>query len=187
MRVAHVLMQDRLRKSVIPSQRHSVTVFRLNGGVDTIGQRIRRERKELGIDVPTLAKYAGLKPSTIYDLENGNQNSSTKLHLIAERLNVSAKWLETGKGDKHAKASSSKPAVSSAVAWGFDLTEEAAELGWQWSLLPDDQRQALHTIIYSLVTKSKNRQRLKEHAPNAPRTPDVPRGVHEEILPYKAT
>lgn len=47
--------------------------------------------------MPDLARKAGIAPSTWYDIENGNQNSSTKLHSIAKALGVTADYLETGR------------------------------------------------------------------------------------------
>lgn len=66
----------------------------------TIGARIKEARTSAGISVAELASAAGLKPTTIYDLERGDSDSTTKLHLIADFLKVHAKWLETGKGPK---------------------------------------------------------------------------------------
>ena len=96
MRMDQVLMTAKLRHSVIRSQRHSVTGFRYNVEMETIGDRIRKRRKELGISVEELAKAAELRPTTLYDLERSHSKSSTKLHLIARRLHVDVRWLEVG-------------------------------------------------------------------------------------------
>jgi len=52
------------------------------------------------MSVRELAKKAKLAESTIYDLERGDSQSTTKLHLIADATGVRVQWLETGKGAK---------------------------------------------------------------------------------------
>lgn len=64
--------------------------------METIGDRIRRIRTKKKISREALGLEVGLKYSTIADLENGNQKSSTKLHRIAEALGVTVEELETG-------------------------------------------------------------------------------------------
>ena len=68
--------------------------------IETIGQRIRKERKSLNISRGALAAYMGLSVTALGDLENGRSGSTTKLHLAAEMLGVTSRWLETGKPPK---------------------------------------------------------------------------------------
>ncbi|WP_353089164.1 helix-turn-helix transcriptional regulator [Stenotrophomonas sepilia] len=89
-----------LRYSVGISQRHSVTEFRSNDEMETIGTRIRAEREAQGISRGELAKFAGIAPTTLSNLELGLSKSSTALHKIAARLGVHTDWLETGRGPK---------------------------------------------------------------------------------------
>lgn len=83
-------------------QRLSVTEFRFNTPMDTIGQRIRNMRRDLGISRKTLAKDVKIAYTTLSDLELGESKSTTALHRIAERLGVNANWLESGKGPREA-------------------------------------------------------------------------------------
>lgn len=66
----------------------------------TVGERIKSARKAHTptVGVKQLAEAVGLAVSTLYDLERGEQDSTTKLHAIAEYLGVRARWLETGQG-----------------------------------------------------------------------------------------
>jgi len=66
----------------------------------TVGQRIKFARKAHSpvVGVKQLADAVGLAASTLYDLERGEQESTTKLHAIAEYLGVRAGWLENGQG-----------------------------------------------------------------------------------------
>lgn len=95
-------MGERLRYSVISSQRHSVTAFRSNVNMETIGSRIRAEREAQGISRAELARTASIATSTLSDLELGLSKSTTALHKIAKRLALRPEWLETGKGPKAA-------------------------------------------------------------------------------------
>lgn len=109
---AQVFMPPTLRYSVAKSQRHSVTEFRLNVGMVTIGDRIRAEREAQGVDRKDLAKSAGIAYSTLADLEAGRSKSTTALHKIARRLGLRIEWLEYGKGPKRAA-----PAPAADVEW----------------------------------------------------------------------
>ena len=66
----------------------------------TVGERIKSARKAHTpvVGVKQLAEAVGLAVSTLYDLERGEQESTTKLHAVAEYLGVRARWLETGQG-----------------------------------------------------------------------------------------
>ena len=66
----------------------------------TVGERIKSARKAHtpAVGVKQLAEAVGLAVSTLYDLERGEQDSTTKLHAVAEYLGVRARWLETGQG-----------------------------------------------------------------------------------------
>ena len=72
--------------------------------MQTIGSRIRAEREAQQVSRAELAKYAGIAPTTLSDLELGESKSTTALHKIATRLGLRAEWIETGKGPKHAPA-----------------------------------------------------------------------------------
>ena len=103
-RSAHVLsMPPTLRDSVRSCQRLSVTAFRFNMHMDTVGGRIRAEREAQGVGRAALARAAGIAVSTLSDLELGLSKSTTALHRIAAHLGLRVEWLETGRGAKHPK------------------------------------------------------------------------------------
>jgi len=68
--------------------------------MNTLGIRIRTEREAQNISRKELAKAAGIKPTTLSDLELGLSKSSGALYKIARRLGVLPEWLETGRGVK---------------------------------------------------------------------------------------
>lgn len=85
---------------------HSVPEFRSNGGMETVGSRVRAEREAQGIDRKELAAAAGIAKTTLADLENGRMATTTALHKIADHLGISARWLESGEGAKYRVAES---------------------------------------------------------------------------------
>lgn len=102
MQAQDLSMRTNLRYSVVCGQRHSVTEFRSNVNMNSIGSRIRSEREAQGISRAELARFAGIAATTLSDLELGLSKSTTALHKIAARLGLRAEWLETGKGVKDA-------------------------------------------------------------------------------------
>ncbi|NII53556.1 helix-turn-helix transcriptional regulator [Luteibacter sp. SG786] len=68
----------------------------------TVGERIKEARLRLKMSRPALAKAADLPYPTLAGIENSDQSSSTKLHVLAKALRVRVEWLETGKGPMEA-------------------------------------------------------------------------------------
>lgn len=104
-------------------KRHSASVILLNGGMETIGARVRTERLRLGMTQQSLALAVGRKKETIRDLELGKSRSSTKLHLIAGALGVCVTWLETGKGPRL-----NEPATETNSETGTTIASQSAGL-----------------------------------------------------------
>lgn len=94
----------RVRDSVLSGQRHSITEFRCNAKMDdvpdfrTIGERLRYWRKRRKIAPKLLAEKAHIAVSTLYGIENGDQQGSTALGLLADVLRLRPKYLATGEG-----------------------------------------------------------------------------------------
>lgn len=64
----------------------------------TIGQRINRRRKDLGISAEKLADLIGVSPATIYRYENGDIEKipTDRLSLIAMALSTTQSRLQSG-------------------------------------------------------------------------------------------
>lgn len=120
--------------------------------MDTIGERIKARRKEIGMSVDALARAAGIGASTIYDLQRGDMRTTTRLHHVADALGVSVAWLETGRGPR---VPSPTQRVSDQRAHysvhGFMLTPEAARVAQEWEKLDEPMRTQVALIIESLV------------------------------------
>ena len=154
------------RNSVTAITRHSVTGINNNAAMKTIGDRIRATRRRMSVSVKDLARLTGLAASTIYDIENGHQTSSTKLHLIAKHLGLNVQWLEDGTGPS---AGTAPPVVSDAlVVHGLQLTVEAARLGQEWLKLEEPTRSAIALTIYSMVAAQIKTNRAAKKPPDPP-------------------
>lgn len=120
-------MPPTLRDSVPTSQRLPVAAFRENGSMprppnmpadlDSVGKRVRWWRDHRKMDRKELAKSARMAVTTLADLENGYQDGSRKLHLIAAALRLNAHYLETGKGEPEAEYAQEAPPEAS---WPFE-------------------------------------------------------------------
>ena len=153
-----VAMPRILRLSVINTQRHSVTDIRFNDRV-TIGERIKGWRVTRKLTVEQLAAKVGLRPTTIYDLERGDSNSTKKLHVIADVLRVNVNYLETGKG---APEDLDAPRYQSAKdGWPFAFDRA------RFDNLSTKDRGAIEAAVLALVERmerTKSRPQIKKKA-----------------------
>lgn len=79
-------------------QWHPIMVFKKNGLMSTIGERIKEARQRAGLTRAEVAAKAGIAYPTLAGIENGDQRGTTRLPAIASALGVSSEWLLTGKG-----------------------------------------------------------------------------------------
>lgn len=120
--------------------------------MDTIGDRIKKQRKSLDLTQEELGTKIGVTKSSVSQWESGMTKSLTGKNLtgLAEALGVTEKWLVTGKGEKLAftreeidklrggldsvDALGNKKKIESNATWigGFDLWDEN-------TLLNDDE------------------------------------------------
>jgi transcriptional regulator with XRE-family HTH domain len=158
-----VLMTPRLRFSVIEVQRHSVTELRQSGVMEikpiTIGDRIRLRRKQLKRTQGDVAKASGLATSTISDLENHYQDSTTEIHSVAATLGVRVEWLATGEEPMLPTAGVRQEAPR---YHGVLVSEEGARLGAEWDKIEGEEyRKLARELIESLVAAQKREARVK--------------------------
>lgn len=148
----------------------------------TIGGRLKERRKELRLDVAEVARAVGIGASTLYDIERGDQASSTKLHLLCDFLGLNPKWVESGRGARLAKDAAGvggvhKVAETSAryTLHGMQISPEEAEFGVEWGKLDEPARSAIRQQVYLLVADQVRRRRRKDPAgdndPPQPRKP----------------
>lgn len=76
------------------------TYMKTRKSAETMGDRIRRSREQLGITQAELGAVAGISASAIGQCESGDtkQMKPENLFKIARKLGKSAEWLVTGEG-----------------------------------------------------------------------------------------
>lgn len=134
----------------------------------TIGNRLKERRKELRLSVAEVADAVGMAHSTLYDIERGDQESSTKLHLLCALLGLNPKWVETGRSTRLAQpaevGTTHKVADAGAryTLHGMQITPDETELGIEWGKLDEPLRSAIRQQIYLLVAEQVRRKRRKD-------------------------
>lgn len=92
-----------------------------------IGDRIKQAREVRGIKRPALARLLDMPYATLAGIENGDQDSSTRLHAIAKVLSVRVEWLESGKGCMDMDGAEPAPGgVSQSVRFDLRMIANAA-------------------------------------------------------------
>lgn len=72
-----------------------------NRGMDTIGKRLARARKESGMSQPELARIAGVSAGAVGNIEAGTRSGSARVvEALARALGVSVRWLVDGDGPR---------------------------------------------------------------------------------------
>ena len=96
---------------------------------ETLGERLRRMRKERGWTQEQLAVQADTSQAVIQKIENGKSLRPRKIDIIARVLEVDPAWLMFGAG---------QPA---------GLDQEAREIALAWRRLPEEKRVLLRDQI----------------------------------------
>ena len=86
--MAHLIQDSDVSCNSLLSARHGAM-----RSMETVGDRVRKRREALGIQVNELAKAVGLKPSAISELESGRTKTSKSLHRIATALDCTVEYL----------------------------------------------------------------------------------------------
>lgn len=113
-----------------------------------------------------LAKLTGIPYSTLAEIENNEQKSSTKLHKIAAGLGARIEWLETAEEPIDTKAPSARKSSGLPIAMERHtrheilVSREGAEIGAEWDKIEGDAyKQLAKDFIYGLVTAQKSAAR----------------------------
>ncbi len=130
-----------------------------------IGTRLKQRRKELGMSVAETAKAAGLRPTTLYDIEREEQHSTTRLHALCQVLGLNTEWVETGRGARLAgKVLQAENVVQSdhhQTLHGMQISTEEVEFGIEWGKLEEPQKSAIREQVLLLVASQVRRKRTQ--------------------------
>jgi len=133
---------------------------------ETPGQRIRIRRKELKIRVPDLAAKVGMAPTTLYELENGRQGGTTKIHLLCVALGLQPSFVENGRGARlvtERTEAERSTGVAEPIArytlYGMQVTSEEIEFGIEWGKLDEPWRGYFKQQVMLKVAEQKRAER----------------------------
>jgi transcriptional regulator with XRE-family HTH domain len=151
-------------------QRHTVTVYRYNVAMrkyaDSPGQRLRTRREELKLSVKEVAQHVGLGVSTLYEIENGRQRGSTRMHALCKHLNLRVEYVETGRLPRLlSEVSPSRGLAESRPQYtvhGMQTTPEEVEFGIEWGKLDEPARSLVREQVMLLVAEQVRRRRAKK-------------------------
>lgn len=140
----------------------------------TIGERIKKIRKELDLTQAAFASRIGSVQNSVTGYENGRRNPSQPvISLICSEFNVNEEWLKTGEGEMF------KPAPSSALdalAKEYDLPEAAYVMIEKFLKLKPSVQEAVYDYMQEVVSalKSDNIDPMTPAFPSSKPMPDIP-------------
>lgn len=145
----------------------------------TLGNRIKKIRKELDLTQTEFAEKIGSVQNTVTGYESGRRNpSSPVIALICERFNVREEWLRTGEGEMFQPKSSN---VLDQLAREYQLSRADYILIEKFISLRPEARKAvfdyLHEIDAALSSEDMN--------PHIPASIQNEKSVEELEAEYK--
>lgn len=123
----------------------------------TIGERIRQIRRQIGLSQAEFGKRIGVSDPAISMAERGITNASDQTILsICREFGVNETWLRTGEGEMRVK--STGDAIQEIVRSHGLTPEDYALISW-FADQPDTVRQ---TVIQAIVGATERVQRVRE-------------------------
>jgi len=115
----------------------------------TIGERIKKLRKELSLTQQEFAERIGLKPTAVLMYEKGNRNvTEQSLTLICREFKVRETWLREGEGEMFADEDAS---LLAQIAAEYHLDENARALAKTFLSLSAERRAVIVQAVKILA------------------------------------
>ena len=105
----------------------------LNLHLNSLGERMRFRRRELGLTQDELALLSGANQAVIQKIENGKSLRPRKLDVIADALKITPAWLVYGDGKN------------------TQLTPEAKKVGKLWMRLSEREQMRIQREIEFII------------------------------------
>jgi len=105
----------------------------LNLHLNSLGERMRFRRRELGLTQEELALLSGTNQAVIQKIENGKSLRPRKLDVIADALNITPSWLLYGEKKN------------------TQLTPEAKKVGELWMRLSEREQRHIQREIEFII------------------------------------
>lgn len=116
--------------------------------------------------------------STLYELERGDQRSSTRLHRLCKVLGLNIEFVEHGRGPRLLSEGKAPLRVEDqALTYSLhhmQITPEEVEFGIEWGKLEEPARSFVRQQVFLLVAEQKRRARSNKQPDPAERQPRKP-------------
>jgi hypothetical protein len=155
----------------------------------SIGHKIKERRDELArldpirYSVEETARAAGMKPPTLYGLERGDQQNSTRLPWLCDYLGLNIRWVTDGIGPRLVAGSTKGVQLvetDQTPSGGAEddmagVMREVMEVGLLLTSMPIHERVPIIQMIRSMAARSSQPELKKETetqpASHVPRKP----------------
>ena len=142
---------------------------------DTIGERIKKIRHDLGLSLRRMEKDIGLSNSSISRYENGAFDVPQRIqNLICLTYSINPVWLATGEGEmmEH-KEEPKEPSLDEIerdfrLQTGFPIPELVLSIVKYYRSLTDHQKQLVEQFIDSLLEENKSGKKTDQSTDNNP-------------------
>ena len=126
----------------------------------TLGERIKKLRKELDLTQQKLADRLGVKHNTIALIESGKRNTSDQLLFsVCREFNVSEEWLRNGDGEMFVP----KPETTiDEIVREYGLDDLDRQIIKEFIELSDQDRAAVKAYIQSIISTRKQGEAAKK-------------------------
>jgi transcriptional regulator with XRE-family HTH domain len=119
-----------------------------------IGAKIKQRREELRLDIKEVAKAAGMGPTTLYDLERGDQKTTTRLHALCKVLGLNPDWVAYGRGQRLVQSdqkSVESPVSNTGIHDMAHLARDVFEIALILSSLNEPMRSSIIAMIHTVA------------------------------------
>lgn len=149
----------------------------------TIGERIRKIRKELDLTQAAFAARIGSVQNSVTGYENGRRNPSQPvISLICSEFNVNEEWLKTGAGEMFKAAPSS---ALDALAEEYKLSAASYVMVEKFVNLKPEAQEAIFNYLREVVAAFQSGE-VEPEAPAVPAADLRGLSIDEKVALYRS-
>lgn len=121
--------------------------------METIGERIKRIRKEAGLSMATFGKRIGVNSSSVAKWETGENNPSERtLKLICSEFHINYLWLTKGEGEMYSNLGET---ILEMLVDEYPPTDLDKKIMEMYLMLTDEQRAGIHAFVQGRIDQTK--------------------------------
>lgn len=149
----------------------------------TIGERIRKIRKELDLTQAAFAARIGSVQNSVTGYENGRRNPSQPvISLICSEFNVNEEWLKTGAGEMFRAAPSS---ALDALAEEYKLSSSSYVMVEKFVNLKPEAQETIFNYIREVAAAFRSSE-VEPEIPSVPAADLSGLSINEKVALYRS-